>query len=343
MATYADCLAKITYREIEELLQPVYAQPHNYGVRQVVADQLVDRGHPYGEYIHASCRASYTMGDEKVKWEQHAESLLAHHRLEWAWGLGRIVWPKLRYSAGFPCYGKIDTRVLGRFVDHPAWATYRTLSIEDWYLWTDPSLLTRFVQQKSLRALESLKGDIPLETVCALAKGPMLNSLTSLEVHGEPIEVIHRLPEFRTALPRLYRLFLRSGGTAWTPQHLRALLSLGRLDRLEMLGLLVNPDMDLERFLSAARGAPFVLYLWFGEKGHLLQRRDGSLHGYFPSWDTGRYSVMSILRNLSPLTNINLRVGEWTSKTKMRTLMANLPAAVVERKRPFNPCGTMVF
>ena len=344
MATYEECLTGLTYREIETLLKPVYETPNKRGVRQVVADQLIERGHPYGEFIQASIRAHLAMGEEKVMWEQYAESLLAPHRLEWTWALGRIVWPEVKYVAGFPIYAEIDPTRLAFFVDQPAWATYRHLFLSSWHSEVDGALLAKFIQQKSLsQTLEWLSGDAPLDTFCALAKGPMLRALTSMAIHAEPTEVIHRLPDFREAMPRLYALSLRYRGTQWSPQHLRALIVGERLCRLNMLRLLVEPEQDIEALLRVARGRHLDLWIWFGDRGRLIQRRDGSLEGHFPSWDTGRYNVLSILQNLSPMTSITLRVGEWTSKTQLRTLMASLPAAVVERKPPFNPCRTMMY
>ncbi|MBT3222152.1 MAG: hypothetical protein HN348_24015, partial [Proteobacteria bacterium] len=282
------------------LLAPVHGNPHNLALRQVVADQLIERGHPYGEYIRAAFEAELAEdAEQKVTLQRHAESLLAPHRLEWASVAGRVCWEKIRYRWGFPSHGRVDLDYLPRYIGHPAWSTFETVSA-----WPaehrGSDLLTRFARTLAPH-IKGVLGNIPLETFQSLSDGPTLPFLTRIDVDGDPWEVIDTLPCRPPSMPSLNRVLLRSRQIhAWTPNCLNLLATSGRLDGLNEVALFAGAPRPIGPLFEAMSDGPVELTVIFGEPSFLRLNKDGSMTGRFHCWDDGLFNVRDIVNTLDP-------------------------------------------
>jgi uncharacterized protein (TIGR02996 family) len=103
---------------LESLLAGVYADPTSDGPRLVLADWLLERGDPRGEFIAAQC-VGRPLSRELV-------ALLKKHEHEWTGPIGSVLAKKRSYRRGFLAAATVrfkqpqDVTAVG---EHPAWAT----------------------------------------------------------------------------------------------------------------------------------------------------------------------------------------------------------------------------
>lgn len=169
---------------LTRLLEQVFATPDDDGVRAVVADALIERSDPRGEFIALQLRASL----DEVQRERALELERAHGR---AWAdLPDI--DNVEYRRGFPSL--VRTSV---FTDAIAWRTVETLVISHHvdpvspFLSASPNLgsLRRLVNVRAvelaelstwrtprLEALE-LSNDLPLPVIGQLLGRPTITEL----------------------------------------------------------------------------------------------------------------------------------------------------------------------
>ncbi len=108
------------------LLAAVYANPDDDGPRLVLADWLLERGDPWGEFITLQFKA------DKSRAEVAREAALqAKHGTSWLGALATVVLKDVEFRRGFP--SKVVAKFKGQreveqFGDAPEWATIEELS-----------------------------------------------------------------------------------------------------------------------------------------------------------------------------------------------------------------------
>jgi uncharacterized protein (TIGR02996 family) len=113
-------------KNLEALLEAIYAAPDDDAPRLVYADALIERGDPRGELISLQLRGALDRDGQKREKE-----LLATYGKQWLGELAPIVMSGFTFERGFLASCRIDNRHIDRvrkLAAHPAWATVRTLS-----------------------------------------------------------------------------------------------------------------------------------------------------------------------------------------------------------------------
>ena len=198
------------------LLSPVWAAPHDLGARQVLADVLLERGDPRGEFI------SLQLSDASPKRQR---TLLKAHGRAWLGALAEVV--ELRdeppvFERGFVAVVTVRGIRTAQFTfssDAPEWATVRRVRRG----------LQRF--SKTMRALEDA-GRVTLAALKAAVREELPLALRSVKVVAFPDEAVDVLEQLATP-PRW--LGLHFGVFEPTRELRDALPRLGDLPGLERL------------------------------------------------------------------------------------------------------------
>ncbi len=137
-----------------ELLEAVYANPHDLGARVVYGDWLTEQGDPRGELISLQLAAP---SDKSTRKQQ---ALIKKHWKTWLGPLADWFRDAPRFEAGFPVSGQVDNPSYSMAKDayltllnNREWCTFRSLG--RW--WSSPQELVDTVKHPNLRALRELK------------------------------------------------------------------------------------------------------------------------------------------------------------------------------------------
>lgn len=109
---------------------PVWSNPDDEDLRQVVADALTERGDPQGEFITLQLLPTKNAAQRRRERE-----LLAEHAAAWLGAIGALALDgSSRFVAGFPCDVAVDRRAVPRraweaALAAPQWATIRRLCV----------------------------------------------------------------------------------------------------------------------------------------------------------------------------------------------------------------------
>lgn len=178
-------------RDLQALLEGVYAAPEDVGRRLVYADALQEAGDPRGEFIALQCRRQ----DGKVSAREKA--LLRNHGRAW---LGAhdpaIERHGLEFRRGFLAVARVKWK---HALVGPEWATIEALDLPASYGREDALLVSRFLQRTDLRVLRALwvsRGCLsqlerPLPTVTCLG--------VSREIEGRALGFFPGLRRFETS------------------------------------------------------------------------------------------------------------------------------------------------
>ena len=166
-----------------DLLQEVATASDDDGPRRVLADYLLERENPRGEYIGLCLEAP--SGDVVSK----RDELLAEHRDAWLFPMQKAA-VSVRWSRGFPVEAELawhDDDVRG-----PVWTT-----IEKLYVHGGPPVL-----DSSMRALRTLLGEIDEPWVDALAAAKEPWAIETLEItRGQSaLAKVTTLPKLRNLI-----------------------------------------------------------------------------------------------------------------------------------------------
>ena len=200
----------------ESLLAPIWAAPRDVGARQVLADVMLERGDPRGEFI------SLQLADASPRRQR---ALLKAHGREWLGALADVV--DLRSEAplferGFVAVVSVRGVRPAQFTlasDAPEWATVRRVRRG----------LQRF--SKVMTGLEDA-GRVPLVALKAAVREQLPLALRSLELVAFPDEAVDVLEQLATS-PRWVALHF--GVFEPTREVRDALPRLGDLAGLERL------------------------------------------------------------------------------------------------------------
>lgn len=201
---------------LESLYAPIWAHPHERSGRQVLADLLLERGDPRGEFI------SLQLADASPK---RQKQLLKAHREAWLGKLVSVVDLKADppvFEGGFVSELTVKGVRKGQFLlasDAPEWATVRRVR--------------RGLQafSRSMVGLEDT-GPVRLEALRGLVREKLPLKLRSVVVAGFPDEVVDVLEELESP-PKW--LALHFGVFEPTRELRDALPRLTNLPRLERL------------------------------------------------------------------------------------------------------------
>jgi uncharacterized protein (TIGR02996 family) len=154
-------VARATKAIVAELFADVAQNPDDDEIRQVLADALLERGDPRGEFI----MLQLSDGDPK-----RVRELLAEHAVEWLGPLAPLVrsredWRHYRFARGFP----VAIRLVGASRGHPhspalSRAIKRSVGASTWSTVTDLSigvlraLPSELLRDPAMRSLEYLGG-----------------------------------------------------------------------------------------------------------------------------------------------------------------------------------------
>jgi len=147
------------------MIEAVWADPEDHELKQVVADALLEREDPRGEFITIQLRGTSASAAERKR----GAELESKHALAWLGAIGKIVtrghW---RFEHGFPALVAIRKRLVPRrdweaALKAPEWATIHTLRFS--ILTTPKWWVTEWVRSpatRHVRAFEwaGLKDDV---------------------------------------------------------------------------------------------------------------------------------------------------------------------------------------
>lgn len=234
---------------IDPLFAEVLANPSDAALRQVWADQLIERGDPRGELIAIQVAA----GDNPLTpaQDKRMRSLIFEHREEWLGDLSPIVQHRegLIFDRGVLDACQIQVKDVGAFhcaIGHPYWSTMRSIWLCDRFAW-DPrtaALLTdpvcKRLEEVWVVGANSL---FPL-----LANHPMPLPIKSIWTIDEtyasgPLQALRDLP----GLPHLKRL----GMTSYA--EVEEVLARPVLDHIETFGITSAGNTKTNDWLDQTR------------------------------------------------------------------------------------------
>ncbi|MBL8909199.1 MAG: TIGR02996 domain-containing protein [Archangium sp.] len=167
---------KTKKRSGKELLEAVWANPTDLGVRTVYGDWLVEQGDPRGELI------ALQLGAPSEKSTRKIHSLIEKNWKKWLGPIADWFQATPRFEAGFPVWGIVaqasyrDGREkLEPLLSSPEWSTFRHLAMP-WEL-IDPS---EVVTRPRFKAVNSL-GNLAPHSIALLAKSKEKPALATLE------------------------------------------------------------------------------------------------------------------------------------------------------------------
>lgn len=195
----------------EQLLAEVYARPDDDGPRLVLADFLLERGDPQGEFITLQFKA------DKSKEEKAREAALkTKHGKSWLGPLATVVLKDVEFRRGFPSkvVAKFKSqREAEQYGDDPAWATVEDLAWSQSGSWTEDAGRWHEYFPKHARPKTCVVGRFGVERLLE-AKGPW--PFESLTLQTRNVEVQQRLAESK-AFPHVRQLRV---GDSFAPQVL---------------------------------------------------------------------------------------------------------------------------
>jgi len=193
---------------VAELTALVWADPDDDGPRRVLADLLLERGDPWGEFLTLQLRAASGAALKSAE-ARRMRQLQKAHQAAWLGPLEPVVDPKsVLFERGFlaRCAPRFRTaRQRDELLAHPAWATVRELTSV-----ADPALL----RAPALARVRRAHG-LDAEGLAALSSGAPPLALEALALaQREPVEdpaLRARIGDGR-GLPRLTELTV---GPVW--------------------------------------------------------------------------------------------------------------------------------
>lgn len=176
-----------------ELLAAVYAAPGDDGPREVLADHLLQRGDPYGEFLSLQLARSHGRADDATRARELA--LLATSNGVWAGRIGMAIEAgHFAYHRGFVAYAQLPRtkQTLAQFQSEPAWNTVEIFDVT----WSITVKADRDALTEILRASPGVRAVLGVPTSYLAALDPAtLAKLERIEVEiGEPEDtvLVHR-------------------------------------------------------------------------------------------------------------------------------------------------------
>lgn len=194
----------------ERLFAEVFAHPHDDERRRVLADYLLERGDPRGEFI-----ALQVMGELGPHQRRRERELLREHGRAWLGPLATVLRrDSVVFERGFPTHGRFNSacRNVMHVVGDPHWAT-----IED--LRAPPEIITHPVMRSLRHAICSNEALLVMFTDDV--RRPTIETIDA-EIGADTDNWLSRLRELgprEVGLPNLRRLELRGSDPrpeAWT-------------------------------------------------------------------------------------------------------------------------------
>jgi uncharacterized protein (TIGR02996 family) len=223
----------------EDPLEAVYAAPNDDARKQVLADVLLERGDPRGEFISLQLSNTGT---------RRQQSLLAHHRDEWLGPLHDVLElkrDKPLFQKGFlsalTVKASLKRSQFQLVADAPEWATVKRV---------------RSGLPALSRAMKSLEhpGPMSLEALKRWTRDDFTLPLRSLKTSGDPQPLVEVLQQVPFVPPWLSLRFIE-----WEPtRQLRdALVSVSKLGGLERLRVAAQ-DADVVPAILKETGLEFL-------------------------------------------------------------------------------------
>ncbi|QSQ21901.1 TIGR02996 domain-containing protein [Pyxidicoccus parkwayensis] len=204
----ADASKAIVY---EELLARVYADPEDVSARMVLADHLLERGHPLGEFIMLQCSSHVDL--------ERLMKLFEANAALWSAALGPHLQHKhTRFERGFPA----AVRLISRLTEPPLPPTQRWRTVREVDLASNAlPILAEWLSHPHLRGVTVLKGVTPSMAQALAARGHEVRhleiGLLQVRENGQAELFTHlgQLPKLarlhiQGALPLSVRLCLES-------------------------------------------------------------------------------------------------------------------------------------
>lgn len=217
--------------ELDAALEAVAKGPLDEGRRRVLADLLLERGDPRGEFLLLQFLISANQGSGAV-W-QRASELWRRHRHQWMAGLHKHL-SELAIENGFPVSAKVNPNlsleVRNKLLASPMLATLRHLSAQG-----DNEVLVEAACQPRFVALESLlvASLTSFEAICARGVAGRLHKLRlTFELTPDDVARLLASPAMSAVRHLVFQVPRRGG----VEKVLRALLDHSTLTHLELAG-----------------------------------------------------------------------------------------------------------
>lgn len=147
--------------DLDALYAAVYGAPDDDQPRRTLAEALVARSDPYGEFIQLQLDAE-SGGKQTRQTKQRIASLCKAHATEWLKPLrGALAAKTVKWERGFPVAGRLKTGLQGdkeSYIGAPGLGTLRELDVEGDDTLHGEQWLLRFLTESPLRNLRSLNG-----------------------------------------------------------------------------------------------------------------------------------------------------------------------------------------
>ncbi|QSQ21900.1 TIGR02996 domain-containing protein [Pyxidicoccus parkwayensis] len=218
----------------EELLSRVYADPEDVSARLVLADHLLERGHPLGELIMLQCSPQADRG--------RIGKLLEVNAPLWSSVLGPYVQhADTRFERGFPSFVRLRAGPRSPLLEPTVhWRTVRAVDLSR----CEVPDLAKWLSHPHLRGVTVVKGAVP-SLVRALAGKEY--GVQHLEVSRSDTTYERELFARLVRLPKLTRLFMH-GATPLSVQECSKSPLASRLEHFEVHGsrwaLVCSPAKD---------------------------------------------------------------------------------------------------
>ncbi|MFO0599515.1 MAG: TIGR02996 domain-containing protein [Myxococcaceae bacterium] len=238
------------------LFEAVYANPADDGPRQVLADFLLEKGDPRGEFINLQLHG----GDEKRE-----KALLKQHGKTWLEPFGTALGANVEWKRGFPVKGVVkfkaqrDAEKLGALSE---WATFEELE------WAEPGASsaqqrpwTLHINRQFRHLKHAVRPHLPL-----MLEGTepwAVETLVAQTVAPDELRAFAKSKLF----PKLRTLEFRG---LFSSSAFEGVTSLQQVKRL-----VISQSNALDRFVGALNGIAHLEELWFGDVLRLTRDAKG--------------------------------------------------------------------
>lgn len=245
--------------ETDALFAAVYADPKADGPRAVLADHLLERGDPRGEFI--ALQLAKQRRPPSGSAARREKQLLQAHRVAWLGPLAKMLVGEEKWDRGF--LSEAWAKLAGDTDGDPRWNTVTKVN-----LYVADHAHPRELASGNFRALSTLHGVFRLGLE-VLLRAPEKPPLEELEFTGpgsqsgwnkQQLQTLLKL----TAFPNLTRLKLSPALWPWEAKHLDWLWSSALAQQLQSLELDLNLPLDVAGCLHAANALPGLQRLVVG-------------------------------------------------------------------------------
>ncbi len=173
----------------QSLLNDIYQNPTDTGLREVYADQLSDAGDVRGEFIVLQLQ-----GVTKAQ-KQREKELVKKHWQKWLGKLAPVVMKGgLRFEGGFPVEARLDDKkrsALHRLTHEPDWSTFQALNLNT-SAWPEPNkVVDSFLAQAPLLNLRTATS-LHVQNLVELCDTASELQLETLGLHSQGLEELSK-------------------------------------------------------------------------------------------------------------------------------------------------------